>query len=233
MVRIWQRHAEGCAERLRNLPPVIPLVLYTGTARWTVPEGLAEMFGGADPALVHLPGERFILRALAGMDPDRLSGDEVVRAGFMTLTRRGLGDLRRTAAALEGSPALQEQVIGYILRTYQDVDLDALGEAGASQMEEIMGTIAETLREEGMSLGRAEGISLGRAEGISMGRTEGISMGRAEGEARSLVRLLESRFGPLPGDLRNRIAGADPAQIDGWFDRGLGAGSLDAVFGDG
>ena len=213
MVRIWQRHAGGCAERLRNLPPVIPLVLYTGTARWTVPEGLAEMFGGADPALVHLPGERFILRALAGMDPDRLSGDEVVRAGFMTLTRRGLGELRRTAAALEGSPALQEQVIGYILRTYQDVDIDtlgaALGEAGASRMEEIMGTVAETLRAEG------------RAEG------------KAEGRAEFLVHLLESRFGPLPRDLRSRIAGAEPTQLDGWFDRGLGAGSLDAVFGDG
>ena len=209
MVRIWQRHAGGSVERLRNLPPVIPLVLYTGTARWTVPEGLAEMFGGADPALVHLPGERFILRALAGMDPDRLSGDEVVRAGFMTLTRRGLGELRRTAAALEGSPALQEQVIGYILRTYQDVDIDtlgaALGEAGARRMEGIMGTVAETLRAEG----------------------------RAEGRAEFLVHLLESRFGPLPLDLRSRIAGAEPTQLDGWFDRGLGAGSLDAVFGDG
>ncbi len=123
----------------------------------------------------------------------------------MTLTRRGLADLRRTAAALEGSPALQEQVIGYILRTYQDVDLDALGDAGASRMEGIMGTVAETLRAEG----------------------------KAEGRAEFLVHLLESRFGPLPLNLRSRIAGAEPTQLDGWFDRGPGAGSLDAVFGDG
>ncbi len=75
------------------------------------------------------------------------------------------------------------------------------GAAGASQMEELMGTVAETLR--------------------------------AEGEVRFLVRLLESRFGPLPREFRNRIAGADAAQLDGWFDRGLGAGTLDAVFGDG
>ena len=109
----------------------------------------------------------------------------------MTLTRRGLADLRRTAAALEGSPALQEQVIGYILRTYQDVDLDALGDAGASRMEGIMGTVAETLR--------------------------------AEGRAEFLVHLLESRFGPLPLGLRSRIAGAEPTQLDGWFDRGPGA----------
>jgi len=206
MIRIWLRHAQGRAERLRNLPPIIPMVLYSGKSRWTVPDGLAETIAGDDPALVFLPGERFIFRWLTEMAPEELSSDAVVRAGFVTLTRRALTFLRRIVGALAENPVLQRQVIEYILQTYPDVRLDDLSDglsaAGGNQMEELMGTIAETLRAEG----------------------------RAEGRAWSLIRVLESRFGSLPQGIRDRIAGADPDQLDAWLDRVLDAGSLDSVF---
>ncbi len=85
------------------------------------------------------------------------------------------------------------------------------------ETEGILGTIAETLRAEG----EARGIAKGEARGI------------AKGEARSLVRLLERRFGPLPDADRRRIAGATLDQLDRWFDRGLDAGTLEAVFAGG
>ena len=50
------------------------------------------------------------------------------------------------------------------------------------------------------------------------------------GKARGLTRLLERRFGPLPRTVRERVAAADPGELDAWLDRILDADSLAAVF---
>ncbi len=213
MVRVWERHAQGRAERLRNLPPIIPLVLYSGQSRWAAPEGLAEMIAGDDPELVFLPGERFLFRWLARMAPGDLSGDAQLRAGFLALTRRALALLEELDAALAENPALRKAVAVYIFSTSKGRERarleDRLAALAPEETEGILGTIAETLRAEG------------EARGI------------AKGEARSLVRLLERRFGPLPDADRRRIAGATLDQLDRWFDRGLDAGTLEAVFAGG
>lgn len=73
MFRIWHSQAQGKAERLWNLPPIIPIVLYTGQALWTVPESLPGMIVSEDPELIFLPGERFVFRWLTGMAPEVLT----------------------------------------------------------------------------------------------------------------------------------------------------------------
>ena len=108
----------------------------------------------------------------------------------------------------------QEQVFEYILLTYPDADMDALREnlraAGGNEMEGLMGTLAEALIERGKARGLAEGLEQGKAEG--------------------LTRILERRFGPLSRTVRDRIAGADPDELDAWFDRVLDANNLEAMF---
>ena len=59
---------------------------------------------------------------------------------------------------------------------------------------------------------------------------EGEEHGIAKGEAKSLSRLLERRFGPLPAAVKARIRKANLAQLDAWVDRVLDAKSLNAVF---
>ncbi len=55
----------------------------------------------------------------------------------------------------------------------------------------------------------------------------------ARGEARAGVRmltlLLETRFGPLPGEVRNKIGAADVSQLDRWVVKAADAPTLDAV----
>jgi len=58
-------------------------------------------------------------------------------------------------------------------------------------------------------------------------KEEGRAEGLAEGKGKSLMRLLERRFGPLPQDARERMATANLDQLD----RALDASNLDAVFG--
>jgi hypothetical protein len=54
--------------------------------------------------------------------------------------------------------------------------------------------------------------------------------GRQEGEARSLLRLLQLKFGPLDPDLTARIQTAEPAQLEVWLDRVLTASGPREVF---
>jgi len=63
-----------------------------------------------------------------------------------------------------------------------------------------------------------------------IGIRKGIELGRQESQRETLERLLVARFGPLPGPLAVRVAGAESAQLSVWFERALTADSLDAVF---
>ena len=54
--------------------------------------------------------------------------------------------------------------------------------------------------------------------------------GKAEGEAKILARLLERRFGTLPGPLRQRIFAADVGSIEAWVERAFDAPDLQSIF---
>jgi hypothetical protein len=56
---------------------------------------------------------------------------------------------------------------------------------------------------------------------------EGEQKGRREGEATLLLRLLERRFGPIPGWAKDRIATVDSVALQKWGLRVLDAGGLD------
>ena len=62
------------------------------------------------------------------------------------------------------------------------------------------------------------------------GKAEGEAEARLKGEAKVLARLLEKRFGALPGSARQRIFDADVKTIDGWVERAFDAPNLHAVF---
>ncbi len=197
------RHAQGRTDRLRALPPIIPVVFYHGAARWSVAEGLEAMIAAEDPELVFLPGARFILRELRALPAEELSRDAAVRAALIALVRRTVEYLTLVAGGLaDVDSTFQKQVIEYILQTHPDGELEVLRtnlrEAGFDEMEGLVGTIAEALME--------------------------------RGEARGLTRLLERRFGPLPPRVRDRIAAGDLDDLDGWLDRTLDADSLEEVF---
>ena len=70
---------------------------------------------------------------------------------------------------------------------------------------------------------------IGLEKGLQQGRQEG----RQEGEARTLLRLLERRFGPVSESVRERVSAADVDTLDRWFDHGIDAPTLDAVFDEG
>ena len=219
MLRIWRRFAGDSHRKLRDLPPIIPVVAYSGRRAWNVPTGLAEMIAAPDKELAFLPGERYILRNLRTMPIEALSRNPALRAGFITLRQEALDYLATIAQALPESSVLWRQILEYVVRTYDDVDIDDLKAAllreGHTELEVVMGTIAETLLEQGSEQGFAKGLAAGEAKG----------------KADDLSRLLSRRFGVLPRHIRERIAAASLETLDRWFDDAIDADSLEAVFG--
>ena len=67
-------------------------------------------------------------------------------------------------------------------------------------------------------------------QGEARGRAEGEAKGRAEGKAAMLTRMLERRFGELPGWAHERIHLADDTQLDLWADTLFDARALGEVF---
>ena len=228
MVRVWRRHAGDNARKLRNLPPIIPILVYHGSANWAVPEGLGDMIAADDPDLVFLPGEAYILRNLRAMEVEALSRNDALRLGFITLRGMALKFLTAIAQTLPEGSDLRRQVWTYIMHVY-DVTIDDLGaelqRRGLTEEVTEVGTIADTL----IKQGRAEGKAEGKAEGLRAGEELGLAKGKADTLRMQLVR----RFGSLPDHARARIEDASPAQIDAWLDAVLDAPTLDAVLGSG
>jgi hypothetical protein len=74
--------------------------------------------------------------------------------------------------------------------------------------------------------------SVRRPNAAAQPQTEGRPQVRVKGERETLLMLLTARFDTLPEHLLARIHRADLAQLQRWFDCGITAGTLDAVFAD-
>jgi predicted transposase YdaD len=216
------------------LPPVLPVVVYHGRRPWRGPRRLAGLLAippdRARAVLRHQPDFEMVLVDLPRRPADEPWGTALCDLAVRLLVHGRRPDFLRRLADLagllrrvrweSGAPAL-EPVLHYIheVRDEKDVPretLDALLGADADpEVQEVLMTVAERLREEG----RREGEALGRREGEVLGRRE------------ILARLLRRRFGRLPADVERRLEAADGETLGLWAERVLTATSLDEVVG--
>ena len=61
------------------------------------------------------------------------------------------------------------------------------------------------------------------------GETIGLAKGRDEGRVQALILVLETRFGELPEEIRQRIQTAGAPCIDRWIVKSPSAPTLDKV----
>ena len=220
-------------ERDADTAPFVPSFRY---ALHDLGVGPQEALSGDAPIRAVLSALRYVQR-----------GDAVTRE-VLTAMLRDLPD----------GTVLERIVFSYIVEKYE-VPLDKL-EAALDDAKDggsaLMDTIAETLRKQGKAEGKAEGLAAGEAlgrekgkveglaegearglaegeaRGLAEGEARGLAEGEARGEAKSLMRLLVKRFGPLPEPVVAQIAAGSIEELDRWVDRVLDATDLDAVFGE-
>ncbi len=225
MVRIWERWLDAHLGA-RALPAILPVVLFNGSSRWGAATELRELFDLSPEMLAaareHLPGFRFVLDDLSALPDDALRAramDALPKLVLLALKHDG-GDLadrlggwveliRDVLAAPNGAEALA-RVLRYTVEVTERGSLDQLRKtlvpALGPKVEEAVMTIAQQL--------------------IEQGRQEG----RQEGQRGTLLRLLTSRFGALPSNMRARVEAANADELDRWTDRVLVAASLADVF---
>jgi hypothetical protein len=99
------------------------------------------------------------------------------------------------------------------------------------EVRNMLATRAEQWVKQWQREGRRKGLAEGRQEGRREGLEEGRQEGRQEGEAALLLRLLERRFGTLPGWVMDRVRGAETGVLEEWGLRVLDARSIEDIFG--
>jgi hypothetical protein len=195
-----------------RLPPVLPIVLYNGSQRWSavtdvfdlippVP-GLVEQF---KPRLKYL-----LIDENAWSDSELASLKNLVAAvfriehpaspdaigGLLSLLDEWLAerpDLRRMFALWIRATLMRKAEYRIVLPQIDD-------------LQELNVMLAERIEEWAHAY-------------------------KAEGEALALQKLLKKRFGAVPSDVLAKISAASLEQIDGWLDQVLDARSLEDLFG--
>lgn len=233
---------DGARDRDALVLPVIPIVVHHGPSTWCAPLSMLDRLDVPDVARARFaaftPASRYFVDDLAGFDARGLARrtelTHVVRIAYFLLQRtRGtealgseIGLFRRDLALLaedERGLRFLASVVRYILYVGKGDErtvLRALRNAvGRRSTEDVMGEIAERLKEQG----RLEGRRLGEAVGEARGEARGELLGRVK----TLKRQLELKFGPLTDDTLEAIARASSDDLDRMIDAVLTATTLD------
>jgi putative YhgA-like transposase len=238
VVRQAERWRQAHPESTR-LPVIIPLVMYHGLdGAWTAPRRVEELFDLPEEeearerwrALVprfeylldDLTSEREeALRARPGPPLARLAW-LILRYGRTRELARKLPDWVALFAQVQAGPEGAEHLV-VVIRYLQWVGDGAAVRAAARRVlhsvldgqraEELMGSWAEEMIEQGVQKGLVKGRLQGRAEGV--------------------LRILTARGVHADEASRQRILSCtDEATLDRWFDRALNATTLRDVLDD-
>ena len=222
----------GALEPDGHRPPVLPVVLYNGTAPWRAPREVGELIAPAPPSLArYQPAQRYVV-----VDERRVRSDDAPEGNLMAAVAaleqsRSMEDLHRVATALErrgwapGEERLDLVFAKWLERLMRRLAPRDAPPPAVSTVEEARMTL-----EERVSQWPRQWLE----QGIEQGRAQGIEQGRA-----LLCRLAARKFDAAAGEglAAALTGGADPdrlAQVGDWIiECETGADLLARVRGDG
>jgi predicted transposase/invertase (TIGR01784 family) len=173
MVRIWERAQR---EKVRPLPPVIPIVVYHGWEKWQVSENFTGLFEGPEALRPYWPNFRYELQDLNQVDETDIRGNLLLKAALLTLIRsfdpalpNHLTDIFRYVAGLpDRNMAVEflQIVVIYVSVVAKDVTAEQVSNAIDAAFKDdggaIMGGFVEALIERGKQEGLKEGLQEGQ-----------------------------------------------------------------------
>ena len=208
-----------------RLPPILPIVLYNGSQRWTSATDIADLIP-AVPGLVEQFKPRLsylLIDENAYSDTELASLNNLVAAVFRFEQSDGLEavqdlvsllmvwlddrrDLRRMFALWIRAALMRNNNYNIILPQVDD-------------LLEIKVMLSERIEQWALAY-------------IAEGKLEGKLEGKHEGEMLALQKLLSKRFGAITADITRLIANAPLEVIEHWFDRAIDAEQLADIFKD-
>jgi predicted transposase/invertase (TIGR01784 family) len=199
IIRIWERDRRRGVKELR---PILPLVLYHGRARWPVPREFGDLFPGPDPLRAYWPAFRYHLLDLSPYSDIEIKGAVLSQAALSLFHHLGdpdfaerLPDIFRLLREMGDAETAQETLramLRYIAAAGEEISepivANALHTAFADETgDEIMPTLAE--------------------KWIEQGREQGVQQGVRD----SILDLLSVRFGEAPLTMAEQLREIDDA----------------------
>jgi hypothetical protein len=228
--KMW-RHWRQLHPGARTVPAILPVVVYHGTRPWQAPRSMRELYGSTGDTLFapHLLACGFVLDDLCAASDDELRArhmDAFARLSLFAMARaaaddfldRLTGDWRAELSDMAVAGNVERLVVflRYTLHVNRHVDLEMLRARllplVGEDVEEAIVTVADKLKQEGFDRGLERGLEQERR--------------------RLLLRLLGQRAEPLPESLLGRVGAASVDDLQRWFDRTLGAATLDEIFAE-
>jgi predicted transposase YdaD len=218
-----------------RLPPVLPIVLYNGSRKWTAPTDIADLLpvlpdylGQFKPSMKYLlidenaysENELVSLKNLvaAVFRIEHPANPESIQA-LIGLLDEWLVDnaiLRRTFARWIRATLMQNREYRIMLPEVND-------------LQELRVVLSEKVKEWALRY-RTEGIELGLEQGLEKGLEKGLERGRQK-EAEMLLLLLRSRFRTVPESIELLVRQANADEIEAWFQAAVDADTLELALG--
>ncbi|MFM8765812.1 MAG: Rpn family recombination-promoting nuclease/putative transposase [Spartobacteria bacterium] len=195
---IWQNH-RGDIESGRNLPLVIPIVIYPGPGKWSASRRLRDLI--ETPAQISqwaegfVPDCGFLVIELAGLPMEKLADGRLARAVLAALQneragRMNFAEVQRIVAEIFAEPERREALaIANHLWSY----LLHHSELQSREVSEIVNSTIPTEQKENF---------MSTAETL---RQEGRQEGQIIAHQQAVLEALEIRFERVPEGLRDEI----------------------------
>jgi hypothetical protein len=203
-----------------RLPPVLPIVLYNGSQRWTAARDVFDLIPPV-PGLVEQFKPR--VKYLLVDENDYTDGEltplkNLVAAIFRFEHPVDPKTIHTLIALLEewlvNQPGLRKMIARWLRATLMRKPEYRILLPEVDDLQELRIMLSERLEEWARQY-----------------KAEGEARGEARGEVLALQKLLTKRFGAIPADVLEKISAASIEQIDGWLYQILDAKSLNDLFG--
>jgi predicted transposase/invertase (TIGR01784 family) len=204
-----------------GLPPVLPIVIYNGDTRWKHSPEVFDLIQPHPAVLTEFqPKLKFWLLDEGRFSAEYLEGLQRVMAAIFRMEHTHDTDDAKRAIRYLGQAVAQspfKQTIDRAVMQWMQYRLSR--KMPGLPLPELDDMLKGTeMLETNIDQWKAKAVA------------EGLQIGKLEGEARALQRLLSQRFGTIPMAIGERIAAADLAQVEAWFDAALTAPDMASVF---
>ena len=210
-----------------QLPPILPIVLYNGSQKWTAATNITDLIPDV-PGMVnqYKPSLQYCL-----IDENNYTDNELASLNNLVAAVFRLEHANSPSAVsdlvkllidwLDDRPDLRRMFAHWLRATLMRKPEYGIVMPQVDELQEIRVMLADKLEVWAKAY---------IAEGKQEGRQEGEIKGRQEGEALALQKLLAKRFGVIPVEITTQIANASLEQIEQWFDTAIDASFLNDVF---
>ena len=204
----------GSRREFAEMPVTVMLVLYIGEAKWRMPSDMVGLLTGPRWYREQFGLQYFVID-FRRLDVSTLQLDDCppVKTYVYIVSRQPLVEVAKCFASLDRDSEIFNGLLNYAMKVYRvglREFLALISTHGEQDMVYLEGSVMDQL-----------------VQKYSPGW---IATGKTEGKAETLIKLLESRFGEVIADIRERVAKATNDQIDAWSVAVLTAKDLDSVF---